>query len=237
MHTDFHTHILPGIDDGSRNIEMTEAMLRAELKQGIDTVVATPHFYADQESVDSFIVRRAAAYRAYLALKRENPELPQLLPAAEACYFRGIGRSENLTYLSPPGTNLLLLEAPFSQWTRDFYMDVSQLLNVQRRRVILVHIDRFLKYQKDRATLHQIMELDIILQVNTEALQAFGGPRQFEHIRRFGKPIILGSDCHNLTSRKPDMSKGIEIIGKKFGAEVMGELEETEEWMREELGR
>lgn len=43
---DFHTHILPGIDDGSRSVEMTMQMLNAETEQGVTGIVATPHFYA-----------------------------------------------------------------------------------------------------------------------------------------------------------------------------------------------
>jgi protein-tyrosine phosphatase len=59
---DFHTHVLPGIDDGSRDIAMTERMLEMEMEQGITRVIATPHFYAHRRSVDSFLERRSAAY-------------------------------------------------------------------------------------------------------------------------------------------------------------------------------
>ena len=41
---DFHTHILPGIDDGSRNVEISIQMLHEEKQMGIDHVVFTPHF-------------------------------------------------------------------------------------------------------------------------------------------------------------------------------------------------
>lgn len=43
---DFHSHILPGIDDGSASLEESIAMLRMEAEQGITHVIATPHFYA-----------------------------------------------------------------------------------------------------------------------------------------------------------------------------------------------
>ena len=47
---DFHTHILPGIDDGSKSQDESLAMLRVESEQNIDRVVLTPHFYAEKES-------------------------------------------------------------------------------------------------------------------------------------------------------------------------------------------
>ena len=42
--TDYHSHILPGMDDGSRSVEESLSLLREEVRQGIDTVVMTPHF-------------------------------------------------------------------------------------------------------------------------------------------------------------------------------------------------
>ncbi len=54
MPIDFHTHILPGIDDGSRNVEMSLRMLAAQREQQVDEIVATPHFYAQKDSVEEF---------------------------------------------------------------------------------------------------------------------------------------------------------------------------------------
>ena len=56
---DFHSHVLPGIDDGSRDTDMSLAMLRMEQEQNVQAVVATPHFYAEQDSVKSFLKRRS----------------------------------------------------------------------------------------------------------------------------------------------------------------------------------
>ena len=55
---DFHNHILPGIDDGSRDSEMSLAMLRMEREQGVTEIVFTPHFYAQEDSVTHFIKKR-----------------------------------------------------------------------------------------------------------------------------------------------------------------------------------
>ena len=51
---DWHSHILPGIDDGSGSIEESLALLKMQREQGADTVIATPHFFADDETVDEF---------------------------------------------------------------------------------------------------------------------------------------------------------------------------------------
>ena len=55
---DFHTHILPKMDDGSKSTEESIAMLKMQAEQGIRWVVATPHFYAEPESPQDFLQRR-----------------------------------------------------------------------------------------------------------------------------------------------------------------------------------
>ena len=54
---DFHSHILPAMDDGSKNIEESLQMLRMLQEQGVERVIATPHFYADENPPDVFLRR------------------------------------------------------------------------------------------------------------------------------------------------------------------------------------
>ena len=52
---DFHSHILPGMDDGARNIDSALAMLEQIQTQQIDIMAATPHFYAAKDRIDTFL--------------------------------------------------------------------------------------------------------------------------------------------------------------------------------------
>ena len=61
---DFHTHILPKMDDGSKSTEESIAMLKMQAEQGIRWVVATPHFYAEHESPQDFLQRRNHSYQS-----------------------------------------------------------------------------------------------------------------------------------------------------------------------------
>ena len=63
---DFHTHILPNVDDGSKGVEESTLMLTRLFEQGVNKVIATPHFYANDESVDEFLLRRNAAFEKRL---------------------------------------------------------------------------------------------------------------------------------------------------------------------------
>ena len=54
---DFHSHILPGMDDGSSSPEESLAMLEVSAEQGVDEIFATSHFYPDEEDPASFLAR------------------------------------------------------------------------------------------------------------------------------------------------------------------------------------
>ena len=94
---DFHSHILPGIDDGSKALEMSIQMLRMEAQQGIGHVVATPHFYPQYDTPERFLRRRAAAEIALREEMQKHTDLPALSVGAEVYYFSGISDSEGIS--------------------------------------------------------------------------------------------------------------------------------------------
>ena len=108
---DFHTHILPGMDDGSRDVEQSLAMLRMEREQGIETVVLTPHFYARQNAPARFLERRSQSFQKLSAALDES--CPRLLLGAEVQYFDNMDRAEEIGSLCIGDTGVLLLEMPF----------------------------------------------------------------------------------------------------------------------------
>ena len=60
---DFHSHILPGIDDGAKTVEESISMLKSSYEKGVRITVLTPHFYPKgQESLPPFIQKRQEAY-------------------------------------------------------------------------------------------------------------------------------------------------------------------------------
>ena len=65
-YVDFHSHILPHMDDGSKNPEMSSKMLEMLEEEEVCVVFATPHYYCYRESEASFLARRADALRALL---------------------------------------------------------------------------------------------------------------------------------------------------------------------------
>ncbi len=230
--TDFHTHILPGIDDGSKDMDMTEQMLEAEMQQGVSHIFATPHFYAHRRSVDSFLDRRSAAMDKVRKLLESRPELPRVTAGAEVYYFAGIGKSDRLPDLCIDGSDILLLEMPFGQWHSSMLDDIEDILCKRRLRLVMAHLDRYEHLQKDRRVWDRVMDMPLTIQLNCEPIINSGSFFRKNHDHKFCFEVlseysncIIGSDCHNITDRAPNISKARKVIEEKAGAARLKQLD------------
>ena len=230
---DFHTHILPGIDDGSRDIDMTEKMLRMEQSMGVSHIYATPHFYAHRRSIESFLERRDRALSKVRALPGYGDSLPAVTPGAEVYYFSGIGRAGQLENLCIEGTDILLLELPFAQWHSDIAKDVSELISRRGMYIVLAHLERYEAFQKERHVWERLLEMPLTIQLNCEDIIDKGSIFRrnnrhktcFELLSRHDN-VIIGSDCHNLTDRKPNLTDARAAIEKRCGAVRLAQIDE-----------
>lgn len=230
---DFHTHILPGIDDGSRDIHMTEQMLETEKRQGVTHIYATPHFYAHRRSVQQFLERRERALASTRELLMKREDLPEITAGAEVYYFRGMGRAEHLTELCIEGTDILLLEMPFDQWHSEQYRDVVDILRKRHLRVVLAHIERYEGLQRDTGVWEEIMSLHVTLQMNSSSfIKGITSGMHARHTQKFCLGMledydncIIGTDCHNLSDRPPNLGEARKMIEKKLGSDRLAKLD------------
>lgn len=218
---DFHSHVLPGIDDGSKSPEMSEEMLSRSREQGVDVMVATPHFYADCMTMDSFCERRASALRS---VRKLQGDFPRVLCGAEVAFFPGVSRAEELERLQIEGTNLLLLEMPFDSWTQYELQEVRGLLT-RGIQPVIAHLERFYSFKNNGRMIQQLLELPVYIQINAEALTTWSGRRKVLPLFRAGLPLLLGSDCHNTSTRPPNLRLGRELLEKKLGAGYLDEMD------------
>lgn len=209
MIVDFHTHILPGMDDGSADAAESAAMLEQESRMGVDAVVLSSHFYATENSPRQFLARREQALRALSAVY--EPSFPRLYPAAEVQYFEGISRARELELLRVEGTELLLLEMPFSRWSDRVIGEVLDLNRREGFQVVLAHIDRYLSMQ-NREAFSTLSGNGVWMQVNASAFGSWGKRRRIRSMMNAGMIRFVGSDCHNMTSRQPNMNAAYRYV-------------------------
>ena len=223
MIIDFHSHILPAIDDGARDVETSLEMLKISAQQGVQVMVATSHFYASRDRVEVFLKRRGEALRTLLA--RVTPDLPRIVPGAEVAFFRGISRAEQIEALRIENTGAMLLEMPFRRWTEEELDEVSALIERRGFQVILAHLERYLPMWENRGFIRQLLDMDLIVQINAESLLDWRQRGKLIKMFEKGQAQLLGSDCHSLHRRPPNLGEGREVLQKKLGAAFLDEMD------------
>ena len=208
--TDLHTHILPGMDDGAADLEQSLAMLRAERRQGVDTVVLTPHFYRVDETVESFLDRRA---RAWETLQRGLPaDAPKLILGAEVTWYHGIMDEPRITDLRLGDSPCILLEMPLRSWSDTLLEQVYQFAGVTGTTPILAHVERYLHLQK-KGQLKTLIEMGIPMQISASAFRNPIAATKANRLLKSGT-WLLGTDCHNTNTRPPNYGPAAAYIKK-----------------------
>lgn len=224
--TDLHTHILPGMDDGSPDCETSVEMLLREAADGVTAVALTPHFYRQRERIQSFLERRSAArYRLDRAIDELPAErrrlLPRLTMAAEVAWVPNLGSVERLDDLAYEGTDYILIEPPLSRWTRDFIDQLYIFSDKTALIPVIAHIDRYLHTQP-KELVNELFGMGLPVQISASAFLSVFTRGEAMGLMRSGRAQLLISDCHDLSRRQPNIGEAMEEIKRKAGESAAG---------------
>ena len=215
---DFHCHCLPGIDDGSRSIEESIKILEMLSGQGINSVVATPHFIANNETVDVFLERRQKSYESLSKKLLDN--LPCIRLGAEVEFYEGISNLTGLNKLCIEGTDIILLEMPNVKWTQGVINELYRLVSLGNIQIMLAHVERCL-FLQDWEVVDYLLRNDVIMQSNASNFIHFLTKRKACKYLNDNIIHVLGSDSHNITSRPPRIKEALDVIEKKLGNDAV----------------
>lgn len=227
--TDFHSHILPGMDDGSADVSTSLEMLRRESAQGISRVVATPHFYARYEQPEDFLERRDRAEEALRTAMAECSGMPELRIGAEVYYFRGISESEWLPRLTIRDTTAVLIEMPPAPWTDAMYRELADIWDKRGITPIIAHIDRYIRPLRTFGIPRALEQLPVLVQANGSFFLNRKTASMAMRMLKADRIQLLGSDCHNLTDRTPNLGNTVSCIEKKLGPVAIDRIRAYEE--------
>ena len=228
MVSDFHTHVLPSVDDGSSSLEESLEMLRREAQQDVPRVVATPHFYAQRDRLDDFLNRRE---KAAALLRREMARqdgLPELILGAEVHYFKGMSQTQELRTLALEGTSAVLIEMPYGEWTEEMYREIARIPDNLGLQPIIAHIDRYIRPFHRNENLKEMLQLPVMLQANSSFFLERNTARMALRMMEQEQIHLLGSDCHNLTKRPPNLQLAEDRIRTKLGYGQLRRITENE---------
>ena len=228
--SDIHTHVLPGLDDGSKSIGASVRMLRKSYQQGVRNVIATPHYTVYHWRTKPEQIQRLMEQMAK-AVQKVMPEL-RLYSGQEIQYFEGMAdmlqRGELLTLA---GSHYVLVEfLPQSQW--------SQIQNAVRELLlagyfpVLAHIERYQCLRKT-GRLTELQKEGAYLQMNYGSLiklrNVWNLRERLE--RRWCRKVLLagyisflGTDMHGVHHRAPDSDRALVWIRKKGGDTLARQL-------------
>lgn len=226
---DFHSHILPGVDDGSRSTEESLQMLRLSARQGIRHMVATPHFYPRYDSPETFLRKRENAEKKLRNAMVDEPDLPGISIGAEVYFFSGISDSELIKALTIEGKRCILIEMPQSPWKESHYRELEGIYTKHGITPIVAHVDRYIRPFHTHGIPERLEQLPVLVQANAEFFLRSSTRSMAMKMLKKGRIHLLGSDCHNLSSRCPNLGDAVKLIERRFGEEIIGRIESCQD--------
>lgn len=217
-YTDMHCHILPGVDDGAKNMEESVAMLRKAYKQGIRTIIATPHYVAGKKKTSP---EKLEEIRSQLQAeaKKEGFDM-EILLGNELYYSQDIcERLDEKKALTMAGSRYVLVEFSPEETYKEIYRGIHKL--VQGGYIpILAHMERYRCLHGDTKKIRDLIELGTYMQMNVQSLQN----RYCKKLAKDGYIHFFGSDAHNTGNRQPRMQDGIKWLGGAVDKELLEKI-------------
>ncbi|MBR2646104.1 MAG: hypothetical protein IKD47_00890 [Clostridia bacterium] len=223
---DIHTHILPHIDDGAKDSQTSLEICLAELAQGVDTIVLTPHYYGKKRSPQQFLEKRAECFER---LREKLPEGLSVRLGAEV-HFTGLNmpKAEELCQLAIEDTKYILFEFPFTTlWTRDLFDKVGDFIYDTGYTPIIAHVERYHEVLKNPALVSDLVHMGCLIQVNTSAFLEKPTKKFALALLKHSLVHCLGTDTHNAGERAPDYAAAKAVVEEAGLGESWNEIQEN----------
>ena len=211
--TEFHCHILPGIDDGSDSAETSLQMVEMMKNQGVERICATPHFYAHREkTVAHFLEKRQAAFEKI----QGQTAVTDIHLGAEVAIEHGISELAGIEKLAIAGTRIILLELPYRPYEKWMSEEIYNIAAEFKLKIMLAHVHRYLPYYS-KEELETVLNCNAIYQINNEAFGIWKEKRFAKKVMAEHTHFAFGSDAHNMSSRKPNWN----LLQKKVERDII----------------
>lgn len=217
---DMHSHFLPGIDDGAKSIDISFKMIEASVKKGVTHLLSTSHCYPyNNADIEDFIYDRGEAFKKLTEAAQERKiDLPEIKLASEVHMTRDLTKFQSLDKLCIQGTNYMLVEMPSSPWT-DVVVDTVYKMTIMGFKPIIAHMERNL--HQNSGLIEALYDLDVLIQVNAESFAIPQLKKSIDNLFRQKLLHLIGTDMHNLESRKPNIDAAEKSIKKRYGKECI----------------
>ena len=233
--TDLHCHILPGMDDGAKNVEGALKLLQKEKADGVRDIMLTSHFHYERTTVEEFLeLREAALARLLQALETHGADYGlcaedfRFQLGAEVYFSPGLCELE-ADKLCLGETDYLLLELPTSHRPH-FIRDTLYHLQSQGILPIIAHIERYSYVMEDLTLLHDWISAGAYTQINAGSiLRGDKASKLLLKMIQWNLVHVLGTDAHSMEKRAPKLGAAMELVEQKLGRSARKQLQENAE--------
>ena len=196
--TDLHSHLIPGIDDGSKDMEDTINMLKEFIGLGFKKVITTPHVMSDfYKNTPEIILGGLKDVRD--EIKKQGLEI-EIEAAAEYYldyHLEELIKAKNILTF---GENHVLFELSFSNEPQRIKEIIFEF-QTNGYRPIMAHFERYPYYFNQWQTIEDYRNRGCLIQLNINSLSGQYGPgvkKMAEEMINRGYVDVIGSDCHHL---------------------------------------
>lgn len=222
---DIHCHILPGVDDGAKNLEESKWLLAKEYKDGVRHIIITPHFRYKMFEPPLDIVKKQFA-RLKAAAEEIGDDLHLYLGCELHSSMDMVSCLKSGERLTMAGSRYVLVE--FSNSSEKSYMkERIQKLKLNGFQPIIAHVERYRVTKGDIRFVEELKDLGAYIQVNADSISGKDGFRVKWYVKKLMKQGLLdfvGTDGHRKTERVPDMAKCCQQMTKVMGEEYTREI-------------
>lgn len=206
---DIHNHILYGVDDGSKDLDMSLAMLKEEMEQGVSTIYLTPH--QNQQTLTGPLLKER--YQSFLEELKEKGIDIDIRLGAEIYYYPGL-KQDLLSgkALTMDESKYVLVE--FSTRTETNVSEIVYELVMAGFTPIIAHIERYPYLKKD--DYFDIKEAGGLIQINSGSFSHFSSRGLIKYLLKNDLVDYVATDAHDNSRRKVDFSFVHSYIKKKY---------------------
>ena len=222
---DIHAHVLPGVDHGAKDWDMSLKMLAKSARCGVKAVIATPHYLPWKKGVTGDVIQ-GLCKEAEKRLQKEYGISMSIYPGHEIYYStETVDMIKAGKALTLAGSRYVLVEFE-PEVTYMTLCRAARELSYSRYIPIFAHIERYLCLNQV-SRLEELKSMGVFLQVNASSIQ--GGlfdanSRKVKKWLREGVIDFLASDMHDLEERPPMSNEELQWIQKKLNQQYQDEL-------------
>ena len=198
IQTDIHSHILPGIDDGSPNIETSIELVKGLMELGLKQSIATPHIIGDMYRNNSETIN-AALHKLRIALAQNNIDYKVNAAAEYMLDFYFLELLEKKVPLLTIKDNIVLTEFSYAERPQKVEQILFSIIT-EGYQPILAHPERYAYFHNDLKMYHHLVDIGFQLQVNLLSLTGYYGvgvAKAANYILKNNLASYTGTDLHH----------------------------------------